>query len=203
MATSSLLNFTVPLSDIGDQASGQGLIMPKLKYRFRILFIGFGISTDTTELTKQVMDFKRPSVKFDEQVIDVYNSKVHYAGKPSWDPTTVTIRDDVQGNIQSLVGQQMQRQFDFLNQASAASASDYKFEMLCQMLDGGNGLSEPTILETWDLVGCYVSNADYDSVDYKTSDPVTVKLNIVFDNAIQTAYGIGSAVPRTLGVLAI
>jgi len=202
MATASLLNFTVPLSDIGEAASGQGLIMPKLKYRFRILFIGFGVSTDTTELTKQVIDFKRPSVKFDEQVIDVYNSKVHYAGKPAWDPTTVTLRDDMLGNIQSLVGQQMQRQFDFLNQASASSASDYKFEMLCQMLDGGNGLSEPTILETWDLVGCYVSNADYDSLDYKTSDPVTVKLNIVFDNAIQTQFGIGTAVPRTLGVLA-
>jgi len=203
MATSSLLNFTVPLSDIGEAASGQGLIFPKLKYRFRILFIGFGVSTDTTELTKQVMDFKRPSVKFDEQVIDVYNSKVHYAGKPSWDPTTVTLRDDMQGNIQTLVGQQMQRQFDFLNQASASSASDYKFEMLCQMLDGGNGISEPTILETWDLVGCYVSSADYDALDYKTSDPVTVKLNIVFDNAIQTQFGIGTAVPRTLGVLAI
>lgn len=203
MATSSLLNFTVPLSDIGESASGQGLIMPKLKYRFRILFIGFGVSTDTTELTKQVMDFKRPSAKFDEQVIDVYNSKVHYAGKPSWDPTTVTIRDDIQGAVQGLVGQQMQRQFDFLNQASASSASDYKFEMLCQMLDGGNGISEPTIYETWDLVGCYVSSADYDSLDYKTSDPVTIKLNIVFDNAIQTQFGVGSPVPRTLGVLAI
>jgi hypothetical protein len=203
MSTASLLNFTVPLSDIGESASGQGLIMPKLKYRFRILFIGFGVSTDTTELTKQVVDFKRPSVKFDEQVIDVYNSKVHYAGKPAWDATTVTLRDDMQGNIQTLVGQQMQRQFDFLNQASASSASDYKFEMLCQMLDGGNGISEPTILETWDLVGCYVSNADYDSVDYKTSEPVLVKLSVVFDNAIQTAYGVGSAVPRTLGVLAI
>jgi hypothetical protein len=203
MATSSLLNFTVPLSDIGVSASGQGLIMPKLKYRFRILFIGFGVSTDTTELTKQVVDFKRPSVKFDEQVIDVYNSKVHYAGKPAWDATTVTLRDDVESQIQTLVGQQVQRQFDFLNQASAASASDYKFEMLCQMLDGGNGISEPTITETWDLTGCYISNADYDSLDYKTSDPVVVKLGIVFDNAIQTAYGVGSPVPRLAGVLAI
>ena len=203
MASASLLNFTVPLSDIGVSNSGQGLIMPKLKLRFRILFIGFGVSTDTTELTKQVVDFKRPSMKFDEQVIDVYNSKVHYAGKPAWDATTVTLRDDMQAQVQTLVGQQIQRQFDFLNQASASSASDYKFEMLCQMLDGGNGISEPTILETWDLVGCYIASADYDSLDYKTSEPVTVKLNIVFDNAIQTAYGIGSAVPRTLGVLAI
>ena len=150
MATSSLLNFTVPLSDVGVPVSGQGLIMPKIKYRFRILFIGFGVSASTTELTKQVMDFKRPTVTFDEQVIDIYNSKVHYAGKPAWQDTTITLRDDMQGNIQSLVGQQMQKQFDFLNQASASSASDYKFEMLCQMLDGGNGISEPVVLRNFD-----------------------------------------------------
>lgn len=203
MATSSLLNFTVPLSDVGVPVSGQGLIMPKIKYRFRILFIGFGVSASTTELTKQVMDFKRPTVTFDEQVIDIYNSKVHYAGKPAWQDTTITLRDDMQGNIQSLVGQQMQKQFDFLNQASASSASDYKFEMLCQMLDGGNGISEPVVLETWDLVGCYVKSADYDSLDYKTSDPVTVKLTIAFDNAIQTASGIGTPVTRTLGSIVI
>lgn len=202
--SSNLLNFTVPISTTGESASSQGLLFPKLKNRFRILFIGFGVSTDTTELTRQIVDFKRPSVKFDEQVIDIYNSKVHYAGKPSWNPTDITLRDDASDNIQELVGEQMQKQFDFLNQASAVSASDYKFEMLCEMLDGGNGTSEPTILETWDIVGCYVNSADYDSIDYKSSEPVTVKMNIIFDNAIQLTEGIGStAVARTSGILAI
>ena len=203
MATSSLLNFTVPLSNVGESAAGQGMIFPKLKYRFRLIFIGFGVSTDTTELTKQVIDFKRPSVKFDDQVIDVYNSKIHYAGKPAWESTTITLRDDMEGAIQSLVGQQLQRQFDFLNQASASSAYDYKFEVLAQQLDGGNGISEPVVLETWDLSGCYISSADYDSVDYKSSENLTIKLNVVFDNAIQTDYGVGSPVVRTNGILAI
>jgi len=112
--TSSLLNMTVPLSDIGQSASGQGLIMPKLKYRFRVLFIGFGVGTATYELTKQVVDFKRPSLTFDEQEIDIYNSKVHYAGKPKWSDTSVTLRDDMQGAVSTLVGQQIQKQFDFL-----------------------------------------------------------------------------------------
>ncbi len=203
MATASLLNFTVPLSDVGQSASSQGLIMPKLKYRFRLLFIGFGIAVDTTELTKQVMDFKRPSVKFAEETIDIYNSKVHYAGKPAWSPTNVTLRDDVQGNIQSLVGQQVQKQFDFLNQASASSASDYKFELLAQVLDGGNGIDAPVVLETWDLVGCFVDNVDYDQNQYDQSSPLTIKMSITFDNAIQTDFGVGMPVPRTLGVFAI
>ena len=204
MASASLLNFTVPLSDLGVPVSGQGLIFPKLKYRFRVLLNGFGaIGAATTEITKQTIDFKRPTVSFEEQTIDTYNSKIHYAGKPTWSESALTLRDDMQGSVQTIVGQQMQKQFDFLNQASASSASDYKFELLCQMLDGGNGIEEPIILETWDLVGCFVKSADYDQVQYDQSGPVQVKLSIVFDNALQSASGIGSPVIRTNGISSI
>jgi hypothetical protein len=61
MAVSSLSRMTVPLAS--DQSSSvQGLLMPKLKYRFRVTFQGLGVSQPTTELTKQVIDFKRPTV---------------------------------------------------------------------------------------------------------------------------------------------
>jgi len=81
--------------------------------------------------------------------------------------------------------------------------SDYKFQTLCEMLDGGNGTNEPTVLETWNLIGCYIKSSDYDSLDYKSSDPVLIKLDLVFDNAIQSPGGIGAAVSRTLGTIAI
>ena len=203
MATASLLNFTVPLSDVGIPASGQGLLMPKLAYRFRALFIGFGTGNQTTELTKQVMNIKRPSLKFDEQTIDVYGSKVHYAGKPAWDPTDITLRDDMLGEVSALVGQQVQKQFDFANQSSASSATDYKFEMLYEVLDGGNGTNTPVILETYDLVGCWLTNVDYSDNDYSKSDPLTIKMTVRFDNALQSPLGIGSAISRTLGTIAI
>ena len=58
----SLQNLTVPIEGQGNQ----GLLMPKLKYRFRVLLYGFGVSAETTELTKQVIDFARPSVTFEE-----------------------------------------------------------------------------------------------------------------------------------------
>ena len=71
------------------------------------------------------------------------------------------------------------------------------------MLDGGNGIEEPIILETWDLVGCFVKSADYDQVQYDQSGPVQVKLSIVFDNALQYDSGIGSPVIRTNGISSI
>jgi hypothetical protein len=195
MAIAALSNFTVPLAS--DQSAGsQGMLMPKLKYRFRVTFENFGKSGSTTELTKQVQDCARPSVKFANQVIEIYNSKINYAGKPTWDPIAVKIRDDVTGAVTSLIGEQNQRQFDFFEQSSAASAGDYKFTLRIEMLDGGNGTSTPNVLETWVCYGCYLVSTNYQGLDYKAQEAVILDLSIQFDNAVQTTGGtLGAPTP--------
>lgn len=200
MAVASLTKFTVPLSS-DQSATSQGLLMPKLKYRFRVSFENFGVSTPRTEMTKQVIDFTRPTVSFDEMDIHIYNSKVRLAGKHSWGDVTVNMRDDAGGNVAKLVGEQLQKQFDFMEQASAASGIDYKFITRCEILDGGNGSSAPTVLETWELYGCYLQEANYGDLTYSESAPATIAMTIRFDNAIQSPIGtgLGSEVARTLG----
>jgi hypothetical protein len=200
MATSSLSKFTVPLAS-DQSASAQGLLMPKLSFRFRVSFENFGVSNPKTELTKQVMEAKRPTVTFGDITVDAYNSKVKLAGKPEWQDMTVKLRDDASGNVSRLVGEQLQKQFDFMNQASAASGIDYKFLTRLEMLDGGNGASTPVVLETWEIVGCYLSSVDYGTVNYANNEVVTVDLTIKYDNATQAPIGtgIGSAVARRLG----
>ena len=202
MAISTLSKFTVPLSSDQSSAS-QGLLMPKLQYRFRAILENFGVSTPRSELTKQVMDITRPNLTFDKVTLDVYNSRVYVAGKHTWDPITITLRDDVNNSVSKLVGEQIQKQFDFFEQASAASGIDYKFTGRIEMLDGGNGASAPTVLETWELYGAYVENVNYNSLAYNTSEPATITLSVQYDNAVQTPQGtgIGSAVARTLGTL--
>ena len=134
MSISTLSKITVPL-DSNQSASNQGLLMPKLQYRFRVMLENFGVSTPTTELTKQVQDITRPNLSFENTTIDVYNSKVYLAGKHTWEPITLTLREDVNNNVQKLVGEQLQKQFDFFKQSAAASGADYKFvtriEILC------------------------------------------------------------------------
>ena len=203
MAISTLSKFTVPLSNDQSSAS-QGLLMPKLQYRFRAILEGFGVSTPRSELTKQIIDITRPSLTFDNVTLDVYNSKVYVAGKHTWDPITITLRDDVNNSVTKLVGEQIQKQFDFFEQASAASGIDYKFTGRIEMLDGGNGASAPSVLETFELYGAYIESVNYNSLAYNTSEPASITLNIRYDNAIQTPQGtgIGSAVTRTLGTLA-
>jgi hypothetical protein len=203
MAISTLSKFTVPLANDQSSAS-QGLLMPKLQYRFRVILENFGVSTPRSELTKQVVDCSRPNLTFDNVTLDVYNSKVYMAGKHTWDPITINIRDDVNNAVSKLVGEQVQKQFDFFEQASAVSGIDYKFTSRIEMLDGGNGASTPNVLETWELYGAYIESVNYNTLAYATSDPVTITLNIRYDNAIQTPQGtgIGTAVTRTLGTLA-
>lgn len=203
MAVSSLTRMTVPLAS--DQSNPtQGLLMPKLKYRFRVIFENFGVSTPRTELTKQVMDFTRPSVSFEEIVLDIYNSKVKLAGKHSWEDLTCNLRDDAGGQVSRLVGEQLQKQLDFMEQASAASGIDYKFTTRFEVLDGGNGAFEPVALETWEIYGCYLKSVNYNDMNYGSSEAATIAMTVAFDNAVQTpqGQGVGTLVGRTVGDVA-
>ena len=200
MAVSSLQRMTVPLAS--DQSSStQGLLMPKLKYRFRVMFESLGVSKPTTELTKQVVSFARPNLTFEEISLPVYNSILKLAGKHSWVNVACEVRDDASGNVSKLIGEQLQKQMDFLEMASASSGIDYKFTTKVEILDGGNGASTPVVLETWELYGCYIVSADYGALNYGESAPVTITFNISYDNANQTpnGSGVGTEIGRTLG----
>ena len=202
MAISTLSKITVPLAS-GDSASAQGLLMPKLQYRFRVSLENFGVSTPTTELTKQVIDVTRPTIAFEPMEIHAYNSKAYLAGKHTFSPITLNLREDVNNAVQKLVGEQLQKQFDFYEQSSAASGQDYKFTTRIEILDGGNGANTPNVLETFELYGCFITNANYNTLAYSNNEPVTVTLEIQYDNAVQTPTdsGLGSNVGRTTGSL--
>lgn len=208
MAITTLNRFSVPTEG---SVNNQALLMPKLKYRFRVVFTGFGVNTtDAIELTKQVMDVTRPSVTFEEITLDVYNSKVYLAGKHSFEAITINLRDDATGLVQRIVGEQLQKQFDFFEQASARSGIDYKFSTRIDVLDGGNGNKEVNTLESVQLWGCFLTNANYNDLNYATgTEPATVALSVRFDNMTQlkggttgVLEGIGRDIgERTLGVL--
>ena len=189
MAVSSLSKMTVPLAS-DQSASTQGLLMPKLKYRFRVMFENFGSPGEpVTELTKQVMDFSRPSVEFAQIDLPIYNSTIKLAGKHTWGDVSVNLRDDAGANVQRLVGEQLQKQLDFLEMASASAGIDYKFLTKFEVLDGGNGAMEPVVLESWELYGCYLKSVNYNDANYGSSEAMTISMSIAFDNANQVVGG--------------
>ena len=72
-----------------------------------------------------------------------------------------------------------------------------------EILDGGNGTAAPIVLDTWELYGCYLTSANYGTLDYSQSAPVQVELSIQYDNAVQTPQGsgVGAPVPRNVSSL--
>jgi hypothetical protein len=201
MPITSLNNFSINPAGPG---TNTGMLMPKLKYRFRVTLLGFGTQA-STELTKQVIDVSRPKIAFEEIEVPIYNSKIYLSGKPTHEMLTLNVRDDAQGNVIKLVGQQIQKQFDFLEQASARSGIDYKFTTRVEVLDGGNGALGPQVLETFECFGCFLQNTDYGDLNYGTNEVATVALSIRYDNILHEAgtVGVGTLVGRQAATQAI
>lgn len=177
----TLNNFGVP-TDSGADAVGTGILQPKLNYRFRVVVAGFGGvgGTGSQEFTRQVMNVSRPKVSHESIPLDSYNSRMYVMGKHTWEPITITLRDDIANNLTKLVGRQVQSQLDHKNQKGPSAGTNYKFSTLIEILDGNSG----DATEQWQLEGCFITNADYSQSDYAVSDPVTITVTLQYDNAV-------------------
>lgn len=163
---------------VPDNSGNTTTIMPKLQYRFRVTFIGDGFSATPT---RSVISVSRPSLTHDEILIDAYNSRINLAGKHTWDPITVVIRDDVDSATLRELNNQLNRQVDFANQSSTRAGAGYKFQMKVETLDGAN--PTPGILDTFELAGCFIQNIQYGEMAYASSDQVQMTVAVRYDNA--------------------
>ena len=175
-------NFGVPV----DGNDGTTL-MPKLQYRFRVSFVDMGTDTATLRhLTQNVVSVSRPNMSHEEVIVDSYNSKMYLAGKHTWEPVTIVFRDDMNSHVIKQIGQQLNKQVDHGDQASATAGSGYKFSVTIETLDGQNGGNDPEAFDTWELQGCYIQNVQYGDLNYATSDMVQVTLTLRYDHATHT-----------------
>lgn len=183
----NLDKFNVP------QGTSSTLVQPKLAYRFRVVLDGFGARTagekEPLELTSQVVSVGRPALTHDDVIIDVYNSRIFLAGKHTWDPITLTVRDDVTGNVAKAIAAQLQLQMDHANQTGQRAGVMYKFTMAIENLDGS---ANATTLDKWELGGCYIQNVNYGENNYATSDPLQITMTIKYDNANHTINSVGA-----------
>ena len=168
-----LTNLSVPTTS----NSAPGTIMPKMQYRFRVSF-GF----DTSQVvTANVVSVTRPTLSHDEVTLDTYNSRIYLAGKHTWEAVTITIRDDVANSVITQIDHQMSNQIDMVNQASPKSGGAYKFQCDIETLDGGN--TTATVLDKWELYGCYIQNVAYGESNYATSEAQQITVTLRYDNA--------------------
>lgn len=170
----TLSKFGVPIN-----GTRTGMFMPKIRHRFRVRVINFGPIAGGLELTQQVMTVDRPNVQMNAVEFHAYNSRMYYAEKANWQSINLEVRDDITNSVSRLVGHQLQKQMNFFEQTSAAAGINYKFTTLIEILDGGN----EAVFEQWTLEGCFLESVNYNQLDYSTSDPVTIAMQIRYDNA--------------------
>jgi hypothetical protein len=193
------------LTQFGVPTTGtNAMVMPKLQYRFRVNLYDFGRNNgNTTDVTQNVISVTRPSLTHDEVTLDAYNSRAYLAGKHTWEPITLTLRDDINGAVTKHVASQLQKQLNQGLQSAPSAGRDYKFGMVIEQLDG----SQPgLVLESWSLNGCFIQNANYGENNYATSDVMQITLQIRFDAADIHGEAVGSATTSgglTSGVLPI
>lgn len=189
MAT--LTNFGVPVD-----GTTSTLLMPKLQYRFRVTLVNFGETDATTTLSGQVVSVTRPNLTHEEVTLDVYNSKVYIAGKHTWDPVTLTVRDDITNSVSKAIADQLNKQLNHADQDASRAAENYKFGAIIEVLDGSN---EGEALDAWSLNGCFIQNVQYGELNYATSDAVQITMQIRFDNADH--HDTGTTDPADTGLL--
>lgn len=190
------------LSQVGIPGIGNGFLMPKLKNRWRVTFVGIGANAggNSADLSMQAVNVNRPNLSFEQIKLDRYNSTAYVAGKHEWEPCSITVQDDITGKASKVIQNQLEAQQKLIGAdgpwlATAATASAYKFGMKLDLLDGNE-----TVVEQWILEGCFIASADYGDLDYSTSEVSTIALQVRFDHARQVVeqLGLGTAIGGTI-----
>lgn len=177
------------INDIGIPGVGNGILQPRLKNRWRVTFANMGGGTDSQPVSMQAVTVNRPKLTFEKVPLHRYNSVAYIAGKHSWEAMALTIQDDVTGSAAAVIQAQLQKQQWLIGAegqwlATAGEGSIYKFVTYLESLDGNE-----TVTERWTVEGCWLENVDWGELDYSSSDPVTIAMQVSFDHARQNIGG--------------
>lgn len=120
----------------------------------------------------------RPTISTSEQEINFINSKRYIAGKTTFGTIGVTIYDPIAPSGAQQVMEWIRTHFESVSGRSGY-ADFYKRDCQLKMLDPVG-----TVVELWDLKGCFITEANFGDLDYGTEDPTEISLTLRFDNCV-------------------
>ena len=143
---------------------------PKLQNRFLMRMDGID-----SYLIKKI---SRPSVSFGEIVLDHINVKRKIKGKANWENITCELYDPVTPSGAQAVMEWVRLSHESVTGRDGYS-DFYKKDIRIKTL-GPVG----DVVEEWILKGAYCQNANFGSMDWSSSEPANITMNIVMDYAI-------------------
>jgi hypothetical protein len=120
----------------------------------------------------------RPTINTPEIEIQYMNSRRYIAGKTSFDAITVTLHDPVAPSGAQQVMEWIRTHYESVS-GRGGYADFYKRDCQLKLVDAVG-----TVVELWDLKGCFLTNATFGDLDYASEEPSDISITIRFDNAV-------------------
>ena len=106
------------------------------------------------------------------------NSTRYLAGKTKYDAISCTLHDPIAPSGAQQVMEWVRTHFESVS-GRAGYADFYKRDCQLKLLDPVG-----TVVELWDLKGCFLTSAGFGDLDYGGEDPTEISLTIRFDNCV-------------------
>ena len=119
----------------------------------------------------------RPSLTFDETMIDFINTKRWISGKQTWNPIAITTHDPIAPSAAQKVMDWVRLNYEPLT-GRMGYATFYKKNITLKLLD-----PQGTVVELWDITGAWTQDVNFGDLDYASSDNVEVSFTLRYDNA--------------------
>ena len=142
------------------------------KRKFRWVFAVEGIDSFLMKTAA------RPTIATAEQEMPFINSTRYLAGKTKFEAISVTLYDPIAPSGAQQVMEWIRTHFESVSGRSGY-ADFYKRDCQLKMLDPVG-----TVVELWDLKGCFITNATFGDLDYGTEDPTEIALTLRYDNCV-------------------
>jgi len=179
-ATKKILNGTEVHPDNTPLGDGH----PYLKYAFEVKFTttggDYGFDTDTVFLAKTC---ELPRWTADTQVVNVYNHKTLVQTKLTYEPITMTFYDQTNNAGDTMIWAWVQEQFDSTDGSKSPNFKPLEVEIKMKNLSAPGATDK-----IYKLKNAFIVDAQHDTLDYATSDPIMWSLTIRYEDLETTGY---------------
>lgn len=120
----------------------------------------------------------RPSVTIEEVEIQFLNTSTYVAGRFNWETIDITFRDPIGPSATQALMEWVRLHAESVT-GRMGYAAGYKKDIELELLD-------PTgvVIEKWILQGTFLTNVNFNDLDYSSSDIVDINATLRFDRAI-------------------
>jgi hypothetical protein len=120
----------------------------------------------------------RPSITIEEVEIPFLNTSTYVAGRFNWETIDVTFRDPIGPSAAQALMEWVRLHAESVT-GRMGYAAGYKKDVELELLD-------PTgvVIEKWILQGTFLTNVNFNDLDYSSSDVADISATLRFDRSI-------------------